>query len=89
MKMPMKKIFRWVNRPGLMLLTLCFVFLCAFQSLCNAQLEATAKPDGEIELVWPGGNADEKLREARAVIQRNAARIPAVQSKINGLLEGL
>lgn len=38
---------------------------------------------------WLGGNADEKLREARAVIQRNAARIPAVQSKINELLEEL
>ena len=38
---------------------------------------------------WHGGNAGEKLREAKAVIQRNASRISAVQLKINELLEEL
>lgn len=38
---------------------------------------------------WHGGKADEKLRETKAVIKRNAARISVVQSKINELLEEL
>jgi len=36
-----------------------------------------------------GGGEDEKISEAKDVIQRNAAKISEVQSKINELLEGL
>jgi len=38
---------------------------------------------------WRGGKADEKIREARTVMKNNAARIAAVQLKINTLLEEL
>jgi hypothetical protein len=36
-----------------------------------------------------GGGADAQISEAKAVIQRSAAKISEVQAKINELLEGL
>ena len=38
---------------------------------------------------WRGGNATERLREARDIVQRNARRISRLQSRINEQLEEL
>ena len=38
---------------------------------------------------WQGGDASKKIREANDLLARNGAKVTAVQSKINELLEGL